>query len=132
MLEGQVDKGIVMGQSIAGGKQVEKGTAITITISDGPEPPQEVQPTTYKFKALIKLPSDTSQVSGADIALYDSAGNLLEQWLGQGISKFGSDGLSLQKNGIFSKTGKLEISWLDLNGDVLNTESQNVSFTPET
>ncbi len=127
-----VDKGIVMGQSIAGGKQVEKGTAITITISDGPEPPQEVQPTTYKFKALIKLPSDTSQVSGADIALYDSAGNLLEQWLGQGISKFGSDGLSLQKNGIFSKTGKLEISWLDLNGDVLNTESQNVSFTPET
>lgn len=126
-----IPQGIVIGQSIAAGKKVEKGTAITITVSLGPEPSQVVNPTTYKFKAKVKLPSDTSNVSGADIILYDSAGNVLEQWLDQSVAMFGTDGLELSKSGILSKEGKLSITWLDLDGVELNTETQNVTFTEE-
>ena len=123
--------GIVIGQSIEAGKQVEKGTAITITVSDGPTPSQNITTTTYKFKATIKAPSDTSNVSGADIILYDSNGTPIEQWLAQPIGRFGSDGLSLNKGGILSKTGTLTITWLDLDGVELNTESKAVEFVPE-
>ena len=123
--------GIVIGQSIEAGKQVEKGTAITITVSDGPTPSQNITTTTYKFKATIKAPSDTSNVSGADIILYDSNGTPIEQWLDQPIGRFGSDGLSLNKGGILTKTGTLTITWLDLDGVELNTESKAVEFVPE-
>ncbi len=123
--------GIVIGQSIEAGKQVEKGTAITITVSDGPTPSQNITTTTYKFKATIKAPSDTSNVSGADIILNDSAGNPIEQWLDQPISRFGADGLSLNKGGILSKTGTLTITWLDLDGVEINTETKTVEFVPE-
>lgn len=126
-----IPEGIVIDQSIEAGKKVEKGTAITITVSSGPAPGQVISTTTYKFKATIKLPTDISNVSGADIVLYDSAGNVLEQWLDQPVSKFGTDGLSLNKGGILTKSGTLTITWLDLDGVELNTETKTVEFTPE-
>lgn len=124
--------GIVMDQSIEAGKKVEKGTAITITVSQGQEPSQVVSPTTYKFKATIKLDTvDVSKISGANIVLYDSSGNVLEQWMNQTVAMFGTDGLSLTKTGIVSETGSLAITWLDLDGTELNTQRQDFTFTKE-
>lgn len=123
--------GIVMGQSIDSGKQVEKGTSITITISQGPEPAQEVTPTTYKFKATVKLPPDISNVSGANIVLYDAAGNVLEQWTNQSVSLFGEDGLTISKSGILTEKGSIAVTWLDLNGEPLNTQTSDSTFTKE-
>ena len=46
----KVDEGIVMGQSIAAGKQVKKGTVVTIKLSLGPKPTKQVQvPNIYTF-----------------------------------------------------------------------------------
>ena len=79
--------------------------------------------TTYKFKITIKQPADISNVSGADIVLYDTAGNILEQWNDQDISRFGEDGLTLTKSGLMVNSGKLVITWLDLDGDELNDQT---------
>lgn len=128
-------EGIVMDQSIEPGKQVEKGSAITITVSQGPEPSQVVTATTYKFKLTIKPPADTSNVSGANIVLYDTAGNILEQWNDQSISMFGTDGLVITKTGLLVNQGKVVITWLDLNGSKLNdqiVEDVSGAFTKET
>ena len=115
--------GIVMQQSLEANTSVEKGSAITITMSLGPEPSKVVTATTYKFKITIKQPSDVSNVSGADIVLYDTSGNVLEQWSNQSISKFGSDGLTLTKTGLLVNDGKLVITWLDLDGDDLSDQT---------
>lgn len=127
----EIPEGIVIGQSIVAGKQVEKGTSITITVSQGPSPAQNVTASTYRFKATINLPPDTSNVSGATITLYDSAGNVLEQW-----NKSVTDDFSLSKSGLVANSGKLVITWLDLNGNKINDQSVDVSvssgaFTPE-
>lgn len=123
----QIPAGIVTGQSIEAGKKVEKGTAITITVSKGQEPSQVVTPATYKFKLTIKPPADTTNVSGANIVLYDTAGNVLEQWTNQPISSFGTDGLSLSKTGLMASSGKLVITWLDLNSNKINDQNVDVS-----
>lgn len=118
-----IPAGIVMQQSLAPYSKAEKGAAITITVSLGPEPSQVVTATTYKFKITIRQPADISNVSGADIVLYDTAGNILEQWNDQDISKFGDDGLTLTKSGLMVNSGKLVITWLDLDGDELNDQT---------
>lgn len=128
-----VPAGIVMDQSILAGKQVEKGTAITITVSQGPEPPQVVAANTYKFSAAIGLDSvDTTKVSGANVALYDSSGNLIQEWPNQPIASLGTEGTKFKKTGILTPTGTFSITWLDLDGNVLNTQELAVVFTAET
>lgn len=123
----EIPAGIVIGQSIDAGKQVEKGTTITITVSQGPEPSQNVTAATYSFKATINLPADTSNVSGATITLYDTAGNSLGQW-----NKAITDDLSIYKNGLLAKEGYLVITWLDLNGNKINDQTTSTyQFTPE-
>lgn len=81
-----IPAGIVMNQSILAGKQVERGTSITITVSKGPEPSQTVTASTYKCNVTLKLPADTTNVSGASAILYDTAGNILTQWSNQAIT----------------------------------------------
>lgn len=124
----EIPAGIVIGQSIDAGKQVEKGTTITITVSQGPEPSQNVTAATYSFKATINLPADTSNVSGATITLYDTAGNSLGQW-----NKAITDDFSIYKGGLLAKEGYLVISWLDLGGTQIGDAqiTQVYQFTPE-
>ncbi len=124
-----IPEGIVMNQSIAAGKEVEYGSAITITISKGPEKPVNVQPDTYKFSATIDTDRiDSSQVSGADIVLYDANGNQLEAWFDQPIGKLGKDGKRFEHSGIMTSSGKLFITWLDKDGNEYSTQSIDMEF----
>jgi serine/threonine-protein kinase len=125
-------EGIVMKQSIDPGEKAAKGSAITITVSKGVDPSTVVTATTYKFIMTIKAPADTSNVSGATITLYDTAGNTLEQWANQPISSFGTDGLKLSKSGLLVENGKVVITWLDLNGDKISDQNvDSITFIKE-
>lgn len=124
-------EGIVIGQSIPAGKQVAKGTAITITVSLGPEPAEVVTAATYKLNVRIELPADTSNISGANIVLYGKSGSILATWNNQTVADFGSDGLNLTKTGLIEESGKLVITWLDLEGNAVGEQTENVNFQKE-
>ena len=126
-----VDEGIVMAQSLAAGTQADLGASITITVSLGAEPAQQITTKTYKLNVSLQLPSDTSNISGADIVLYDNQGNVLQTWYGKTISDFGSSGLLLTKTGILSDNGKIVVTWLDLNGNDLKDQTIDVQFKEE-
>lgn len=126
-----IPAGIVIGQTLEAGTQAEKGASITITISLGPEPADVVTPTTYRLNISLQLPSDTSNISGADIVLYDDEGNVLETWEGRTIEDFGTDGLVLTKSGILAEKGKIVVTWLDLNGEDLKDQTFDVEFRKE-
>ena len=126
-----VDEGIVMAQSLAAGTQADPGASITITVSLGAEPAQQITTKTYKLNVSLQLPSDTSNISGADIVLYDNQGNVLQTWYGKTISDFGSSGLLLTKTGILSDNGKIVVTWLDLNGNDLKDQTIDVQFKEE-
>lgn len=125
------DAGIVIGQSLASGTQADPGASITITVSLGPEPAQQITTKTYKLNVSLQLPSDTSNISGADIALYDDQGNVLQTWYGKTIADFGTGGLILTKTGILSDSGKIVVTWLDLNGNDLKDQTIDVQFQEE-
>lgn len=124
-------EGIVIGQSIPAGKQVAKGTAITITVSLGPEPADVVTAATYKLNVRIELPADTSNISGANIVLYGKSGDVLSTWNNKTVADFGSDGLHLTKTGLLEESGKLVITWLDLEGNACGEQTENVNFQKE-
>lgn len=126
-----VDEGIVMAQSLAEGTLADPGASITITVSLGAEPAQQITTKTYKLNVSLQLPSDTSNISGADIVLYDNQGNVLQTWYGKTISDFGSSGLLLTKTGILSDNGKIVVTWLDLNGNDLKDQTIDVQFKEE-
>ena len=81
------------------GTQADPGASITITVSLGPEPAQQITTKTYKLNVSLQLPSDTSNISGADIVLYDDQGNVY-RLVRQTIADFGTGGLILTKTGI--------------------------------
>ncbi len=125
------DAGIVIGQSLAVGTQADPGASITITVSLGPEPAQQITTKTYKLNVSLRLPSDTSNISGADIVLYDDQGNVLQTWYGKTLADFGTGGLLLSKTGILSDSGKIVVTWLDLNGNDLKDQTIDVQFQEE-
>lgn len=125
------DAGIVIGQSLAAGTQADPGASITITVSLGPEPAQQITTKTYKLNVSLQLPSDTSNISGADIVLYDDQGNVLQTWYGKTLADFGTGGLLLSKTGILSDSGKIVVTWLDLNGNDLKDQTIDVQFQEE-
>ena len=125
------DAGIVIGQSLAVGTQADPGASITITVSLGPEPAQQITTKTYKLNVSLQLPSDTSNISGADIVLYDDEGNVLQTWYGKTLADFGTGGLLLSKTGILSDSGKIVVTWLDLNGNDLKDQTIDVQFQEE-
>ena len=125
------DAGIVIGQSLAAGTQADPGASITITVSLGPEPAQQITTKTYKLNVSLRLPSDTSNISGADIVLYDDQGNVLQTWYGKTLADFGTGGLLLSKTGILSDSGKIVVTWLDLNGNDLKDQTIDVQFQEE-
>ena len=79
----------------------------------------------------LQLPSDTSNISGADIVLYDDQGNVLQTWYGKTLADFGTGGLLLSKTGILSDSGKIVVTWLDLNGNDLKDQTIDVQFQEE-
>ena len=125
------DAGIVIGQSLAAETQADPGASITITVSLGPEPAQQITTKTYKLNVSLQLPSDTSNISGADIVLYDDQGNVLQTWYGKTLADFGTGGLLLSKTGILSDSGKIVVTWLDLNGNDLKDQTIDVQFQEE-
>ncbi len=125
------DAGIVIEQSLAAGTQADPGASITITVSLGPEPAQQITTKTYKLNVSLRLPSDTSNISGADIVLYDDQGNVLQTWYGKTLADFGTGGLLLSKTGILSDSGKIVVTWLDLNGNDLKDQTIDVQFQEE-
>lgn len=127
----QTAEGIVIGQSIDSGKQVAKGTSITITVSLGEEPAEVVTTTTYKLNIRIELPADSSNISGADIVLYGKSGGVLASWPGKSVSEFGSDGLTLTKTGLLEDSGSIVITWIDLNGNACGEQTNNITFQKE-
>ena len=96
-----------------------------------PEPAQQITTKTYKLNVSLQLPSDTSNISGADIVLYDDQGNVLQTWYGKTIADFGTGGLILTKTGILSDSGKIVVTWLDLNGNDLKDQTIDVQFQEE-
>ena len=131
-----VEKGYVVEQSIEADSKVTKGTTVNLTISLGTEPVENVKTTTYRVSFRVqKLSGDISNVSGANILLYDGqdgTGNVLEQWLNQSIDSFGDDGLSLSKGGLLVSSGSVMVQWLDLDGNVIGTpQVQNMTFNKE-
>lgn len=127
----QTAEGIVIGQSIDSGKQVAKGTSITITVSLGEEPAEVVTTTTYKLNIRIELPADSSNISGADIVLYGKSGGVLASWPGKSVSEFGSNGLTLTKTGLLEDSGSIVITWIDLNGNACGEQTNNITFQKE-
>ncbi len=131
-----VEKGYVVEQSIEADSKVTKGTTVNLTISLGTEPVENVTTTTYRASFRVqKLSGDVSNVSGANILLYDGqdgSGNVLEQWMNQSIDSFGEDGLSLSKGGLLVSGGSVMVQWLDLDGNVIGTpQIQNMTFNRE-
>lgn len=131
-----VEKGYVVEQSIEADSKVTKGTTVNLTISLGTELVENVTTTTYRASFRVqKLSGDVSNVSGANILLYDGqdgSGNVLEQWMNQSIDSFGEDGLSLSKGGLLVSSGSVMVQWLDLDGNVIGTpQIQNMTFNRE-
>lgn len=128
-------EGIVMAQSMEPGKKVEKGTSITITISQGPEPSQEVPAATYKCNVTLKLPAGTTGVSGASAVLYDTAGNVLHEWSSQALTAIndaGDQGVKFTQGGLMVESGKMVVTWLDANGNKINDQTvENLAFSKE-
>lgn len=128
----ELAEGIVMDQSIEPGKKVEKGSAITITVSMGPKPSQVVTATTYEFSAKIDVSKvDPEKISAANVVLYDSTGNQIAQWMDQPLSSLGTDGTVFEKKGISTKKGIFSITWLDMDGEEVDTENHEITFTAE-
>ena len=126
-----VANGLIISQSPAADTAVNEGTAVDFVVSMGAEPSQEVTAKTYKMNLTIKSPNNDS-VKAANIYLYDGAdasGNILEQWTGQDISLFGTDGLSISKSGMLVSSGSLKIEWLNGDGSVIGNP-QIVSPVP--
>ena len=131
-----VEAGYVVEQNIMAESQVQKGTTVNLTVSLGAEPVEDVTTTTYRASFRVqKLSGDVSNVSGANILLYDGqdgSGNVLEQWMNQSIDSFGEDGLSLSKGGLLVSGGSVMVQWLDLDGNVIGTpQIQNMTFNRE-
>lgn len=131
-----VEAGYVVEQNIMAESQVQKGTTVNLTVSLGAEPVEDVTTTTYRASFRVqKLSGDVSNVSGANILLYDGqdgSGNVLEQWMNQSIDSFGEDGLSLSKGGLLVSSGSVMVQWLDLDGNVIGTpQIQNMTFNRE-
>ena len=128
-----IAEGCVIRQDVAAGTQVNEGTVVNLVVSLGKEPEKEVE-ITYYMKATISDPGN-DEVASANIYLYDDSdarGSIIEQWTGQSIAMFGSDGLEIQKTGIKVSKGSLKIEWLDKDGNVIGKpQIENIEFSEE-
>lgn len=134
----EIPAGIVIGQSIDAGKQVEKGTSITITVSQGPEPSQNVTAATYRCNVTMQLSSDKidettlAAVSAASAVLYDASGNVIAQWGSQPLSANETGkSVNFSQGGLLVSSGKLVVTYLDAEGGKISEQVENVELRPE-
>lgn len=124
-----VEVGLVISQSVKSGKTVPAGTEITITVSLGPEEPEEPEEIYYSYEATYSAPE------GAVSASY----TLTES---NGDSYSGSEdvdgSLYVSFGDLTSSSGTLQITWTivtvdeeGLSNTSSTTESYNVSFTEQ-
>lgn len=116
-----VSAGNVISQSIASGKYVDAGTNISLVVSSGPKTVY------YKFSANLTAPADSSSVTGANIVLKDSSGNVLDSWNNVSISSFP---YHVEKGDITKDKGTLEITWI-LSEGTTQTQTESVSFSKQ-
>lgn len=118
-----VASGNVISQSIDAGQYADKGAAITIVISSGPEK------VTYYINSKVSAPTDVT-VTSADIELYKSESNdLIQNW--NGVTSFP---YTLEAHGIDVPKGTIVITWhyTDANGNaVTSTQKKEISFNKE-
>ena len=118
-----VASGNVISQSIDAGQYADKGAAITIVISSGPEK------VTYYINSKVSAPTDVT-VTSADIELYKSESNdLIQNW--NGVTSFP---YTLEAHGIDVPKGTIVITWhyTDANGNAAtSTQKKEISFNKE-
>ena len=118
-----VASGNVISQSIDAGKYVDKGTAITIVISSGPEQ------VSYYIRSQVNAPTDVT-VSSADIELYKSGSNeLINRW--NDVTSFP---YTVEAHGLDVSSGKIIITWYYIDADgnpTSSTQEKDISFKKE-
>ena len=118
-----VAAGNVISQSIEAGQYVDKGTAITIVVSSGPEQ------VSYYIRSQVNAPTDVT-VSSADIALYKSgSSDLIDQW--NDVTSFP---YTVEAHGLDVASGKIVITWYYVDGDgnmASSTQEKEISFKKE-
>lgn len=118
-----VEAGKVISQSIDAGQYANKGAAITIVISSGPEK------VTYYINSKVSAPTDVT-VTSADIELYKSESDeLIEKW--SGVTSFP---YTVEAHGIDVPKGTIVITWhyTDANGNAATSEQEKeISFNKE-
>ncbi|MBO5071100.1 MAG: Stk1 family PASTA domain-containing Ser/Thr kinase [Roseburia sp.] len=133
---------IVMEQSIPAGTLVEKNTTITLTVSLGKEPQQDVTATTYKCNIRLTIPSEVdaaivAAASTADVTIYDDSGEkVLATLSGQPVvvtdADKGTKGIEINKSGLLSSKGKISATIYDASGaKLIELSADNLNFTPE-
>ena len=118
-----VAAGNVISQSIDAGQYVDKGAAITIVVSSGPEQ------ISYYIRSQVKAPTDVT-VTSADIELYKSGGSdLINSW--NGVTSFP---YTVEEHNIDVPKGTIVITWhyTDADGNAAtSTQEKEISFNKE-
>ena len=120
-----VEAGLVIDQSVASGKYVDKGTRVDLVISKGP------QEKTYYVKSNVNAPTGDITNISADMTLYDAnTDKEIESWTN--ITSFP---FTVEKHGITgTDKGRLEITWYftDANGDdASSNQTADITFREE-
>lgn len=96
-----IAKGIVLKQSVEGGKTVANGTGVSLVISKGPATVY------YSCSYELTVPADATK---ADITLSDANGNVITSWNKTPVT--GGQKYTISKSGITgSSTGKIKVTW---------------------
>ena len=96
-----IAKGIVLKQSVEGGKTVANGTGVSLVISKGPATVY------YSCSYELTVPKDATK---ADITLSDANGNVITSWNKTPVT--GGQKYTISKSGITgSSTGKIKVTW---------------------
>lgn len=118
-----VASGNVISQSVQPGQYVDKGAAITIVVSSGPEQ------VSYYLRSQVKAPTDVT-VTSADISLYKSESDeLIQSW--NGVTSFP---YTVEAHNIDVPKGNIVITWhyTDADGNAASsTQEKEISFNKE-
>jgi serine/threonine-protein kinase len=124
-----VTAGLVISQSIAGGKTVAYGTEVSLVISLG------ASDAYYSFSYALTVPADATK---ADIVLTDSNGTVLSSWTKTAVEPGATYNIS-QPNIPGSSSGNLKVTWYKTETDEsgnssdveISSQSNAVNFTKQ-
>lgn len=123
-----VSEGNVISQSVQGGRKVQKGTAIELTVSMGRKETEQ-KASTYSYEKVLTKPSN---VVGVTVYLKDSSGNIVGSATNNNLTD--AQQIVFSKKGISSTTGtgRLEVTWRHADGSTSTEGSASyVTFTKE-